>query len=405
MNVLMISPGFPVEQPLFTRGLAKQGARVIGLGDQPRDGMPEMARNAMADYIQIRSFSDEQAIVDQVRQYARHVPIHLVESTWEPTMLLAARIREALGVRGMSVAETVPYRDKEVMKQILDRAGIRTPRHGSATTKAGVREAVARIGYPVCVKPIAGAGSADTYRVDNDRELEDVLARLDHIQEVSIEEFVEGDDYTFDTICVDGEIKFWNICVYRPRALDSRSNEWISPQTIVVRDVNHPALAKGREMGLAVLKALGFKTGFTHMEWYRKADGEAVFGEIGARPAGSHTVDIMNYANDIDLYEGWAEAVVHGRFSQPLERKYNAISIFKRAQGEGRIQRIVGLEGLLAEYGPAFACIDLLPVGAPRRNWLQTLRSDGLLVVRHPDFTTACEIADQVGTRLQLYAS
>lgn len=404
MNVLMISPGFPIEQPLFTRGLARQGARVIGLGDQAPEQMPETARQALADYLRIGSFSDEAAIVDQVVRYARRVPIHKVESTWEPTMYLAARIREAIGVPGMTVAETVPYRDKEVMKQLLDRAGIRTPRHGSATTKAGVREAAERIGFPVCVKPIAGAGSADTYRVNNAAELEQVLGALGHIAEVSVEEFIEGDDYTFDTICVDGEIKFFNICVYRPRALESRSHQWISPQTIAIRDVDHPMLAGGREMGVAVLKALGFQTGFTHMEWYRKADGEAVFGEIGARPAGSHTVDIMNYANDIDLYDGWGEAVVHGRFSQPVERKYNAITIFKRAQGEGRIRQIEGLEGLLADFGPAFACIDLLPVGAPRRNWLQTLRSDGMVVVRHPDFATACEIADNVGTRLQIYA-
>lgn len=404
MNVLMISPGFPVEQPFFTRGLARQGARVIGLGDQSADQLPEMARQSLAGYLQVRSFSDEQAIVEQVLQASRSLPIHQVESTWEPTMYLAARIRESLGIPGMTMAETVPYRDKEVMKQILDRAGIRTPRHGSATTKAGVRESVGRIGYPVCIKPIAGAGSADTYRVNDERELDRVLASLDHVSEVSIEEFIEGDDYTFDTICVDGEIKFFNICVYRPRALVSRSQQWISPQTMVIRDVDQPALAAGREMGVAVLRALGFKTGFTHMEWYRKPDGEAVFGEIGARPAGSHTIDIMNFANDIDLYDGWGEAVVHGRFSQPLERKYNAINIFKRAQGEGRIQRIEGLEGLLADYGPAFACIDLLPVGAPRRNWLQTLRSDGMIVIRHPDFNTAREIADQVGTRLQIYA-
>lgn len=404
MNIVMISPGFPVEQPLFTRGLAKQGARVIGLGDQPVEAVPDIARTALADYIRIASFQDEDAIVRQVVDYARHVPVHQVESTWEPTMILAAKIREALRLPGMTVAETVPYRDKEVMKKILDRAGVRTPRHASSTTKDGVREAAARIGYPVCIKPIAGAGSADTYRVNNAEELEQVLGRLGHIREVSIEEFVEGDDYTFDTVCAGGRILFWNMCVYRPRALDSRSHEWISPQTIAIRDVEHPALSSGREMGLAVLKALGFQTGFTHMEWYRKADGEAVFGEIGARPPGSNTVDVMNYANDIDLFEGWAEAVVHGRFSQPVERKYNAITIFKRAQGQGRIQRIEGLDGLLTEFGPAFACIDLLPVGAPRRNWLQTLRSDGMVVVRHPDFATACHIADQVGIRLQMYA-
>ncbi|HMP80155.1 MAG TPA: hypothetical protein PKD54_11935, partial [Pirellulaceae bacterium] len=143
----------------------------------------------------------------------------------------------------------------------------------------------------------------------------------------------------------------------------------------------------------------------SHMEWYLKPNGEAVFGEIGARPPGSHTVDVMNFANDFDLYDGWAETVVHDRFTVPFERKYNAISIFKRAQGEGSIRQITGLESLLSDYGPFIAAVDLLPVGAPRRNWRQTLRSDGVIFVRHPDLGTACEIADQVGVRLQLYAA
>ena len=59
------------------------------------------------------------------------------------------------------------------------------------------------------------------------------------------------------------------------------------------------------------------------MEWYRKADGEVVFGEIGARPPGARVVDLMNFATDGDTYVGWAQAVVHGSM-QPLERRYNA---------------------------------------------------------------------------------
>ncbi len=50
------------------------------------------------------------------------------------------------------------------------------------------------------------------------------------------------------------------------------------------------------------------------MEWYRKADGEVVFGEIGARPPGAHQVDQMNYACDFDVFREWANAVAHGRF-------------------------------------------------------------------------------------------
>jgi len=140
------------------------------------------------------------------------------------------------------------------------------------------------------------------------------------------------------------------------------------------------------------------------MEWYLKHDGEAVFGEIAARPPGANTVDLMNFACDIDLYQGWAEAVTNGSFSQPIERKFNCASVFKRAQGQGRIQRIEGLERLLHEFGQHVQVVDLLPIGTQRRNWKQTLRSDGMIILRHPDFSTTCEIADGFGTRLQMYA-
>ena len=38
----------------------------------------------------------------------------------------------------MTVEQTMPFRDKELMKQVLDAAGIRTPRHVRATTVAAV---------------------------------------------------------------------------------------------------------------------------------------------------------------------------------------------------------------------------------------------------------------------------
>jgi hypothetical protein len=157
-------------------------------------------------------------------------------------------------------------------------------------------------------------------------------------------------------------------------------------------------------MGHAVLEALNMKTGFTHMEWYRKSNGEVVFGEIAVRPAGARTVDLMNFVSDIDLFRGYAEAEVHGRFSLDAPRKYNTVNIFKRAKGQGRIQRIEGLDSIMRRFRENIVHIDLLPVGAPRRNWVQTLVSDGYVCIRHPDLQAAMDVADAVGTDLTLYA-
>ncbi|MDH3733297.1 MAG: ATP-grasp domain-containing protein [Gemmatimonadota bacterium] len=405
MNVLMLSPGYPAEMQYFTRALAEVGASVIGLGDQPKTALPEIAREAVGRHVQVRSLVDEEDVLRVVRELAAETPIHRVECLWEPYMILAARLREALELPGMTVAETIPFRDKEVMKQVLDAAGIRTPRHGSATTVAECRDAAERIGYPLIVKPIAGAGSADTYRIDSPEELERIFPALRHVPQVSVEEFVEGEDMTFDTVCVGGEIAHYNICRYRPRALESKQHEWLSPQTFALRDVSAPELSSGRGMGFAVLEALGFRTGYTHMEWYATPSGEAVFGEIAARPPGVRTVDLINFACDIDTYRGWAEAIVHAEWTQPIERKYNACWVVKRAIGTGRIERIEGLAPLLQEYDRWVCDLDLLPVGAPRRNWQATLISDGMIFLRHPDLRTLEEMADAFSTRLHLFAS
>jgi hypothetical protein len=404
VNIVMISPGYPVEMAYFTRALAAVGATVIGVGDQPTSALPEAAREVLAHYEHV-TLSNEGAVLGALHGLARHVSVDRVECLWEPYMFLAARIRESFGVPGMTVEQTVPFRDKERMKQAIDAAGIRTPWHVRATTVAAVWEAAERVGYPLIVKPIAGAGSADTYRVDSAPELADVLPLLRHVPEVSVEEFIDGEEFTFDTVCANGSILFENVMWYRPRPLQMKMHEWISPTSIVLRDLTVPDLQGGRRMGAEVLSALGFGTGFTHMEWYRKSDGEAVFGEIGARPPGARVVDLMNYATDGDLYVAWAEAVVNGRLSQPLEHRFNSGCVFKRAKGVGRITHVYGLEALLAEYGEHVVLVDLLPLGAPRRDWRAVLISDGMIIVRHPGLQQVIDMTERFAADLHLYAS
>ena len=181
MNVLMISPGYPAEMPYFTRGLAEVGATVIGLGDQPGSALPEIARASVATHLQVRSLADEADVMRQVAALAAKTRLDRVECLWEPYMILAARLREMLELPGPTVEQTLPFRDKEIMKDVLDAAGIRTPRHGRATSIAECRDVAERVGFPLIVKPVAGAGSADTYRVDSEGELEQVFPALRHV--------------------------------------------------------------------------------------------------------------------------------------------------------------------------------------------------------------------------------
>lgn len=401
MNVLFLAPNYPPEMQDFTRGLAEVGANVYGLGDGGVDGLVPKVRRALTGYRQVSLF-DTEAVVAAVRSFG--VRFDRVECLWEPFIELAGELRERFDVPGMTLDTARGFRDKEIMKRRVEAAGLRVPHHARARSADEVRAAAERIGYPIIIKPIAGAGSADTFRVESAAQLEVVLKRTAHVEEVSVEEFVDGEEFTFDTVCIDGRPAFFNIAQYHPRPLIARSNEWLSPIVTVQRDVWNPKFRGGIELGLKVLDALNMGSGFTHMEWYRKANGEVVFGEIGGRSPGGHLVDQMNFSSDIDLFREWARAVCWKKFEAEVSRRYNVAIVFKRALGQGRITRVEGLDEYMRRYGRHVCAEALLRPGQRRRDWLQTLVSDGFVCVRHPDLDETMRMANLVATDIRLYA-
>jgi biotin carboxylase len=404
MKAVFLAPSYPPEMQQYTRGLAEIGVDVYGVGDSPAASLPPQVQQHLADYLQVPRILDEDDVVMRVGAWMKGKNIDRILANWEVMVLTAARLRDRFGVPGMSVDAVNGFRDKQLMKERVAAAGLRVPRAFRVRTVTEARAAAERIGYPLILKPISGAGSADTYKVEDDKDLEETLAKMLHVGEASCEEFIEGDEFTFDTVCVGGRPAFANVAHYLPKPLIARTNESLSPVIITVRDMDQAKLQGGLALGRKVLGALGMGDGFTHMEWFRKPDGEAVFGEIGCRPGGAHLVDQMNYTCDIDLFREWARAVCFGEFRAPTVRKYNAAIIFKRARGKGRITRVDGLAEFMRRNGEHVVEERLLPIGAHRRNWKHTLVSDGYILLRHPDWNRAYQLAQEAANDVTMYA-
>lgn len=404
MRVVFLSPAYPAEMSQFARGLAEVGATVYGVGDTPRDALPASVKPYLADYLTVPRITDESDVMDRVSSWLRGRTIDRVLANWEPLVLLAARLRERWGMPGMSVDVVRGFRDKELMKVRMRAAGLRVPRSWRVRSAAEVYEAAEQIGFPLILKPIAGAGCADTHKVDGRADLERALSTMGGVSEASCEEYIEGEELTYDTVSIRGKPAFENVTAYIPKPLEARTHEWVSPIGIAIRDLAQPKLAGGLALGRAALDALGMGDGFTHMEWYLTPSGEAVFGEIACRAGGAGIVDQMNYTCDVDLFREWARAVCHGRFEASTTRKYNVGMIFKRARGWGHITRIEGLGGWLRACGPHVVEESLLRPGTPRRDWQQTQLADGRLMVRHPDFGETLRMCQSAATDIQMYA-
>ncbi len=204
MKVVFLAPSYPPEMQQYTRGLAEVGATVYGVGDQPVGSLSPSLKQHLSDYLQVPRLLDEDDVVDRVHAWMRGREVDRVLANWEVMVMSAARLRERFGVPGMSVDAVNGFRDKQLMKDRVAAAGIRVPRAMRVRTATDAREGAAMMGYPLVLKPIAGAGSADTYEVRSDQELSEALARMQHVEQASLEEFIEGDELTYDTVCING---------------------------------------------------------------------------------------------------------------------------------------------------------------------------------------------------------
>lgn len=205
MDIVFLSPHYPPEMPHFLRGLVEVGARVFGIADTPVTSLPEDVRRHLTAYLQVPRILDEDDVIARATQWLRGRDIDKVIANWEPVMLLAARMNERWGIVSpgvMSVDTVRGFRDKRLMKERVEAAGLRTPRSARVLTAADAREAVATFDYPIVIKPIAGAGSADTYRVGSAAELEETLPRLARVSEAIVEEWVDGEEFTYDALCI-----------------------------------------------------------------------------------------------------------------------------------------------------------------------------------------------------------
>ncbi|HET9560533.1 MAG TPA: ATPase, partial [Propionibacteriaceae bacterium] len=234
MNVVFVEPSFPPTQRNFVRALAEVGATVIGIGESHTDALDDQVKSWMTHYHQVPSVVDTGVMTDTVRWIQDKVWVDRLEATIEAHTLAAAQVRENCTIPGTSVRTAWLCRDKPSMKEVLRAAGVPTAASAAVQTAAEVYEFVNAIGYPIILKPRTGAGALDTTRVDNKAELDAALGRFggQGVESIAVEEFVEGHEGFYDTVCVNGYVSLDFVSHYYPNVLDAMRARWVSPQFI-----------------------------------------------------------------------------------------------------------------------------------------------------------------------------
>ncbi|RCK80501.1 MAG: Carbamoylphosphate synthase large subunit [Candidatus Ozemobacter sibiricus] len=373
MNVVFLSPHFPTNFYNFACALSRAGARVLGLADVPYDCLRPRLREALTEYYQVGNLEHYDEVMRACGYFIHHHGrLDRVESHNEHWLGLEARLREDFNIPGPRPADLEKIKRKSVMKDYFRRAGVPVAEGALVRTEAEAWAFADKVGYPVFAKPDIGVGAASTYKIENVRQMEEFLKTRPPV-DYFLEEFVDGRLATFDGLC-DGEGKVV-YCV--SHFSETGCYELVAYDV----DLSYYSLREMppdlREAGTKVVEAFGIREKFFHLEFLRRrSDGALRPLELNCRPPGGFTTDLMNFSSDIDVYQMWADLVVHGRRpTGPIEMKYHAAHVARRRHKRYRLSH----DEILARFGHRIVMFEEIP------SLLAGVMGDFSYIVRSPD--------------------
>jgi len=335
MNVVFISPHFPRHFYQFCARLKERGVTVLGIGDAPFDAIGENCQNSLSDYRYVSSLQDYEQVYRAVADYVfRYGRIDFVESENEYWLELDAKIRTDFNIAtGPKFEAMAAMNRKSRMKEAYARAKIPTARWTLPQTQKEASDFAHKVGYPVIVKPDKGVGASNTYKLKSDAELADFWASKPADVPYIEEELVPGHVETFDGVTDSKK----NVLFCASQCLPVSLMDAVNHDEDVVSYCQAPG-DDLRAAGERILKEFDTRNKFFHFEFFRlDADkkglgkkGDIVGLEVNMRPPGGIMPELMNYEHDIDVYQIWADMMVHNKLYANVERKYVGFYVSRR---------------------------------------------------------------------------
>ena len=354
MNYLLVSPNFPISQEFFAKGLKEKGINVLGVGSESYDALSQTLKDNLVEYFRVNDLEDYEEVFRAVAFLTyKHGKIDRIESNNEYWLELDARLREDFNVYGVKPKQLEFTKYKSKMKTMFKEAGARVAKGYAANNKEELNGILKKLELPLIAKPDNGVGSANTYKLLTQRDVEEFINEWNEKVSYFFEEFVEnGVLCTYDgLINQHGDIVFETSFIYTQPTLDLVNNG-LDYANIIEPNID----PKLKELGQRIVYKFGMRERFFHIEFFRLPDGEYIALEYNNRIAGGTCIDLYNYSYNVSLYEIYADVVLDKKIKDIVTNKYT-LSLSRR----NRYQYKNSLENIKAKYSYSIRMITTVP--------------------------------------------
>ena len=362
-NIIFISPNFPTNYWQFCRELKNNGMNVLGIGDQPYDELKPELKDSLNEYYKVSSLENYDEVYRAVAFLTfKHGRIDWLESNNEYWLEQDARLRTDFNITsGFQVGDLHRIKYKSGMKEYYEKAGIIVARYHLVEDIEGCRAFIAKVGYPVVVKPDNGVGAAHTYKLKSDEELQHFMATRPEGVPYIMEEFVNAEVNSYDAIIDSHGEPIFETGNITPMSIMDIVNDNDNSIYYILKDLPEDTRAAGR----AAVKSFGVKSRFVHFEFFRLTQDQEGLGkkgqimalEVNMRPCGGFTPDMINFAHSTNVYKIWADMIAYDSTLTPVGgHQFCAFAGLR----DGKNFKM-SHEDIMAKYGHCMKMVDRMP--------------------------------------------
>jgi len=362
-NIIFISPNFPTNYWQFCRELKNNGMNVLGIGDQPYDELSQELKDSLNEYYKVSNLENQDEVYRAVAFLTfKHGRIDWLESNNEYWLERDAKLRTDFNIQsGFQVSDMPRVKYKSKMKEFYLKAGIPVARYHMVDTLENCLAFAKEVSYPVVAKPDNGVGASDTWKIENEEQMERFFAgKMESVQYI-MEEFIFAEVNSYDAIIDSKGEPIFETGNVTPMSIMDIVNNNDNSIYYIVKDLPEDT----RKAGRATVKSFGVKSRFVHFEFFRLTQDQEGFGkkgdivalEVNMRPCGGFSPDMMNYANSTNVYKIWADMIAFDASTMPTgEHQYCAFCGLR----DGK-DFVMTKEDILAKYGSCMKMEDRIP--------------------------------------------
>ena len=378
----------------FIADIINRGYNPIVLELKPSDDIvDEYNQKIISNYNRINEKFDmiyEKDTYEETLEAVRKVNPILVVPGCEEGVVLATKLSNDLNLLGNSAENIGAMTLKHEMHKRLAENGLRYIR---GKIIKSVDEAIEFYDdeslNEVVIKPIRSAGSCNVRICLNKQEMVDVIGELmgrtgyygGDVQELLIQERIDGDEYIVNTVSSDGWHRVTLIWKYSKVKTVEGAMIYDTVETVNKLGISEAEMV---EYAYKVADAIGIKYGPVHGEYMIDEDGPVLI-EVNCRPCGGNMP-----AKFLDEISGQHETdSILDSYLKPARFKQKALQRY-RLQAHGALKMFIVPEDIVAKSAPM---VDISPnLKSYFKADFAEMAEEGIFYIKTEDLHSTCGV-------------